>query len=141
MKNKIRTKDFIERLNNPLNRQISLFLVVGVVCYLISVLLLMFFVEVAAIEVNLANLIASVLTILISYFLNVKFIFQSGKYRFFKEFIAFLAFSLMGLGINVTLMYILTKYTTVWYVISKTIVTVAVAVFNFSTRKWVIFKN
>ncbi len=141
MKNKIRIEQFIERLYNPLNRQISLFLVVGSVCYLISVLLLIFFVEIAVLEVNLANLIASVLTIFISYFLNVKFIFQGGKYRFFKEFMAFLAFSFMGLGINITLMYILTKYTTVWYVISKTMVTVVVAVFNFSTRKWVIFKN
>ncbi len=141
MKNKIRIGQFIERLYSPLNRQISLFLVVGAVCYLISVSLLMFFVEIAVLEVNLANLIASVLTILISYFLNVKFIFQGGKYRLFKELIAFLAFSFIGLGINVTFMYILTKYTTVWYVISKTMVTVLVAIFNFSTRKWLIFKN
>ncbi len=122
-------------------KQIFAFLTVGVICYAVSIVLLMALVELLHIEVNLANLIASVITIVICYYLNVMLVFQSGKYSKFKEFVAFFTFSLVGLSLNVGLMYLLTEFTSIWYVISKTLVTGAVAVFNFTTRKIIVFQG
>jgi len=127
------------KLSSLFNRQILLFVFVGVICYCIGILLLMFFVELVQLEVNLANLISSTITIFICYLLNVKFVFKSGRHSRNKEILAFYVFSFLGLLLNITLMFIMTKYLPIWYVISKTVVTVVVAVFNFTTRKRFVF--
>lgn len=127
------------KLSSLFNRQILLFVFVGVICYLIGILLLMFFVELVQLEVNLANLISSTITIFICYLLNVKFVFKSGRHSRSKEILAFYVFSFLGLLLNITLMFLMTKYLPIWYVISKTVVTAVVAVFNFTTRKRFVF--
>ncbi|TMM53437.1 GtrA family protein [Maribacter algarum] len=129
------------KLNNPLFRQIFLFLSVGVVCYFVSIVLLLFFVEIVHFEVNFANFLASFITIFVCYLLNVKFVFKSGRHSKQKEIIAFFSFSAIGLVLNIVLMYLMTTYTPIWYVISKTLITIFIAVFNFIVRKKLIFLN
>ncbi|SDD92696.1 Putative flippase GtrA (transmembrane translocase of bactoprenol-linked glucose) [Pricia antarctica] len=126
-------------LTNPLFRQIFLFLSVGVVCYFISIILLMFLVEVANIDVNLANAISSVIVIFICYLLNAKFVFKGGRYSQKKEILAFFVVSFFGFLLNVLLMFLMTEYLAIWYVISKTVVTISIAVFNFVFRKRFVF--
>lgn len=127
------------KLTNPLVRQIFLFLFVGGLCYLIGISLLIFIVEVIRLEVNLANIVSSVIVIFICYLLNAKFVFKGGRYSKKKEIAAFFVLSFVGFLLNVTLMFLMTKYLAIWYVISKTIVTIIVAVFNFITRKKIVF--
>lgn len=127
------------KLTSPLVRQVFLFLCVGGVCYVISILLLMFFVETMHVEVNLANIVASIIVIFICYLLNAKFVFKGGRHSKKKEIASFFAFSFLGFLLNVILMFLMTKYLAIWYVISKTIVTIVVAVFNFISRKKFVF--
>ena len=127
------------KLTNPLMRQIILFFSVGVVCYFVSIALLIFFVEYSKMEVNLANVVASIITIFICYLLNAKFVFKGGRYSRSKEIIAFFVVASIGFFLNVSLMYIMTTYLPIWYVISKTFVTGAVAAFNFVARKKFVF--
>ena len=129
------------KFNKILLRQIALFLMVGGVCYVVGMVFLIFFVEILKIEVNLANLIASLLTIFICYYLNVKLVFKSGRYSRKKEFFTFFSFSIFGLILNVVLMYLMTTYLPIWYVISKTLITIFIAVFNFIVRKKLVFLN
>ena len=96
---------------------------------------LILFVEWLKVEVNLANIITSVFTIFICYLLNVKFVFKGGRFTKKKEILAFYIFSFMGSLLNVALMFVLTEYLLIWYVVAKTLVTMAVAVFNLITRK------
>ena len=77
------------KLTHPLMRQIILFFSVGVVCYFVAITLLMFFVEYSKMEVNLANVVASIITIFVCYLLNVKFVFKGGRYSRSKEILAF----------------------------------------------------
>jgi len=126
---------------NKIHRQVLLFILAGVICYIVSIVLLMTLVELIKVEVNLANLIASLITIVICYWLNIIMVFVPGKYIKLKEFLVFLSFSLLGLLINVTLMYLLTEFTNIWYVISKTLITGFVSVFNFTTRKFIVFQD
>lgn len=122
-----------------LSKQIVLFLIVGAICYIASMVFLIFFVEVLKIEVNLANLLASLITIFICYFLNAKWVFEGGRYSRNKEAFAFFSFSILGLVLNVILMYLMTTFIPIWYAISKTIIIVFIAVFNFIVRKKFIF--
>lgn len=120
-------------------RQIILFILIGFLCYLIGMSQLIFLVEWLNLEVNLANIISSFITIFICYLLNVKFVFKSGRYSKSKEIFAFYVFSFIGFFLNIGLMFLMTKYLPIWYVISKTIVTLVVAVFNFIARKKFVF--
>lgn len=129
------------KADNPLLRQVVLFAVVGGICYVVSIILLLFFVEISQMEVNLANLIASLITIFVCYVLNANFVFKGGRHSKGKEVLAFFSFSLLGLLLNVILMYLMTRYLPIWYVISKTIIVAVVAVFNFVVRKKLIFLN
>lgn len=128
-------------LNKPLFRQIFSFLFVGGICYVVAIALLLFFVEIANIEVNLANLLSSFITIFVCYFLNAQFVFQGGRYSRKKEILIFFCFSLVGLILNVVLMYLMTTFLAIWYVASKTLITAFIAVFNFVARKKVVFQN
>ena len=124
-----------------LNRQVILFIFIGGLCYLIGLGQLILLVEWLKMEVNLANVIASVITIFICYVLNVNYVFKGGKYSRGKEILAFYIFSFAGLLLNVSLMYVMTKYLLIWYVLAKTLVTIIVAIFNFITRKRIVFLN
>lgn len=126
-------------LKHPLLRQIFSFLFVGSACYFIGIGLLMLFVEFGRLEVNLANIVSSVIVIYICYLLNVKFVFKRGRFSRKKEILAFFTVSFLGFLLNVLLMYLMTKYLAIWYVISKTVVTIIVAVFNFISRKKFVF--
>ena len=126
---------------SPIIQQILLFLLVGGICYVVAIALLMFFVEFIELEVNFANFIASFITIFVCYLLNAKFVFKSGRHSKQKEILAFFSFSIIGLVLNIVLMYLMTSYTPIWYVISKTMITAFIAVFNFIVRKKLVFLN
>jgi len=127
------------KLKNSFLRQILSFIVVGGICYMVSVILLVLSVEVLQMEVNLANLITSLITIFVCYVLNVNFVFVGGRHSKKKEVMTFFSFSILGLALNVILMYLMTTYLPIWYVISKTIIVAIVSVFNFVVRKNFVF--
>ena len=127
------------RLSSPLIRQLFSFVSVGAVCYVVGISLLMFFVEIVKLEVNFANLISSTITIFVCYLLNIKFVFKAGRHSKKKEILMFFTFSLMGLLLNLLLLFLMTKYLPIWYVISKTLVIMLIAIFNFVIRKKFIF--
>ncbi|TMM59124.1 GtrA family protein [Maribacter algarum] len=130
---------FKYNLRSPIVHQILLFLFVGGICYFFGIALLLLFVEITHFEVNFANFLASLITIFVCYLLNAKFVFKSGRYSRQKEVMAFFSFSIIGLFLNVVLMYVMTTYLPIWYVISKTLITIFIAVFNFIVRKKLIF--
>lgn len=124
-----------------LGKQIFLFVFIGGICYVLVMGLLMLFVEQFGIEKNLANVLASLIVMVVNYFLNATFVFERGRLNPWKEASAFFLFAGIGFGINVVLYYLLTAFTPIDYLSSKTIVVILVAVFNFLTRKFLVFKG
>lgn len=124
-----------------LSKQIALFVMVGGVCYFIVMALMVLFIEVMGMEVNMANVVASLIVMVINYFLNAFFVFERGRHQPWKEASAFFLFAGMGFGLNVVLMYLMTTFTPLHYTIIKTIVVFMVAGFNFVTRKLIVFKD
>ena len=55
--------------------------------------------------------------------------------RKIKEFVLFLFISIIGLGLNQLLMWMLVEKIKIYYMIAKIMVTVLVMVYNFITRK------
>lgn len=99
------------------------------------------FVEVMAIEVNVSNLIASLIATYVAYLLNARYIFTRGKFDPKRELYLFFLYSFFGLMLNVLLMYLLTTFVPISIYISKTLVTLWVAIFNFVTRKYLVFNG
>lgn len=124
-----------------LGKQVFMFLLIGGICFVLVMGLLFLFVEYFFIEKNLANIIASLIVIFINYFLNAWFVFERGRHSRWKEFTGFFLFSMIGFGLNVLLFGLMTKYVPIHYAISKTLIILLVAVFNFTTRKLLIFKG
>lgn len=121
--------------------QVLLFVLAGGICYLISVAILLALVEWGNMEVNLANLLASLVAIYAAHRLNGSFVFRQGKHAPAREISMFFLLSFTGLLLNMALMYLLTQYTALWYILSKTLVTGVVAIFNFTTRKFLVFNG
>lgn len=56
-----------------------------------------------------------------------------------KQIVAYLAISLMNLGLNTLLMYLLITYTTLWYVVDQFITSALIAVESFFLYRHVVF--
>ena len=100
---------------------------------------LIILVEVLKINVTIANCISVILASYAAYILNVKFIFQNGKYGIKKEITYFYIFAAVSFILNVSFMYIVVELLSWWYITAKITVTTTIALFNFITRKWFIF--
>ena len=129
------------KVTSSLHRQIVLFLISGGICFAADLAILVFLVEIMKMNVIIANCISVIFSIYIAYKLNVKFIFRNGKFGLSKEVTLFFVFSGISFLLDVFFLFLLVKYVMMWYVIAKIIVTLLVALFNFSTRKWFIFSN
>ncbi len=129
------------KVTSSINKQVFLFLISGGICFIVDMTILVFLVEIIKMNVIIANCISVIFAIIVAYMLNVKFIFQNGKFGATKEFSLFFVFSGFSFLLDVLFLFVLVEYVMMWYVLAKIIVTLFVALFNFSTRKWFIFAN
>ncbi len=75
-----------------------------------------------------------------NYSLCTRFVFKSRKLEnAFAEFGVFTLIGVIGLGLNTLLLWSLTQFVGVYYMISKIIAVVIVFVFNFWLRKKILF--
>ncbi len=76
----------------------------------------------------------------VNYALSVKWVFQEhALHSRIVEFALFTAIGLVGLGLNETIIWMATELAGVYYLFSKIISTVAVFVWNFAARKYLLF--
>ena len=129
------------KVTSSLHRQVILFIISGGICFSVDLAILVFLVEILKMDVIAANCISVIFSIYVAYRLNVKFIFQNRKFGLSKEVTLFFLFSGISFLLDVFFLFLLVEYVLMWYVIAKIIVTLLVAIFNFSTRKWFIFSN
>ncbi len=129
------------KVTSSVHKQVFLFIISGGICFITDLAILVFLVEILKMNVIVANCISVIFTIFLAYQLNVKFIFQSGKFGLRKEISLFYIFSGISFFLDVFFLFILVDYVLMWYVLAKIIVSLVVALFNFSTRKWFIFSK
>lgn len=76
----------------------------------------------------------------INYILSIKLIFLRGKFSSYTlEFSVFMAFTLLGLLFNQLIMYLCTEILFWIYFYSKVVAIIVVTLFNFLTKKHVVF--
>ena len=122
--------------------QLLKFGVVGVICFLIDFGLLVIMTEAFSINYLISSGISFAVSVTVNYLLSMRYVFVS-KNASAKtaEFFVFVALSVVGLGINQLLMWIMVDKIHIYYMLSKVITTAIVMIYNFVTRKLLLEKH
>lgn len=116
--------------------QIFKFGIVGVIAFLIDYVTLIICKEVFHLNTLLSAAIAFTVSVIVNYILSVKWVFDVNKKNSGKRnFIIFIIFSLMGLGLTELIMWFGEDILKISYLIVKIVATIIVMIFNFITRK------
>lgn len=122
--------------NNKLFNQILKFGVVGGIAFVIDYVTLIICKELFNINVLLSAAIAFTVSVIFNYILSIKWVFDVNKEKDSrKNFIIFIIFSIIGLGLTELIMWFGTDIIKIYYLIVKIIATGIVMIFNFITRK------
>ena len=129
-------KDLLSMANSPVVR----FLIVGLFCA--SVEYITFHVSIRTFEIGYleANVLSLVIAIIINYSLSRTFVFAKSKYSKRVEFLSFIFFSILAISLNQYILWLLFKVLENDIRASKLIAIVFVAVFNYLTKKYLVFK-
>ena len=116
--------------------QMFKFVIVGGTAFVIDYTTLIICKEIFHLNTLLSAAIAFIISTIFNYILSIKWVFDvSNKHSGKRNFIIFVVFSLMGLGLTELIMWIGEDILGISYLIIKIIATAIVMVFNFVTRK------
>jgi putative flippase GtrA len=116
--------------------QFMKFGIVGVIAFIIDYGVMIFLTEVFGVPYLISTTISFVVSVIFNYFASMRFVFKrKDDMSRRREFIIFVVLSVCGLAINDVLMWLMVDSLFIDYRISKIVVTVVVAVWNFVTRK------
>ena len=116
--------------------QIMKFGIVGVIAFVIDYGLMIVLTELFGVNYLLSTTISFIVSVIFNYLASMRFVFahKEGLSRR-REFIIFVALSVVGLGLNDLLRWVGPSLLGVDYRITKIVVTAIVMVYNFITRK------
>ena len=116
--------------------QFMKFGIVGVIAFIIDYGVMIFLTEVFGVPYLISTTISFVVSVIFNYFASMRFVFKrKDDMSRRREFIIFVVLSVCGLAINDVLMWLMVDSLFIDYRLSKIVVTVVVAVWNFVTRK------
>ena len=116
--------------------QFMKFGIVGVIAFVIDYGVMIFLTEVFGVPYLISTTISFVVSVIFNYFASMRFVFKrKDDMSRRREFIIFIVLSVCGLGITDLLMWLMVASLYIDYRLSKIVVTVVVAVWNFVTRK------
>lgn len=116
--------------------QMFKFAIVGGLAFVIDYVTLIICKEVFHLDTLISAAIAFTVSVIVNYILSVKWVFDvSDKHSGKRNFIIFIVFSLMGLGLTELIMWIGEDLLHISYLIVKIVATIIVMIFNFITRK------
>ena len=117
--------------------QLIKFGLVGGIAFLIDYGIMVFLTEVFKIPSLISAAISFTVSVIFNYIESVKWVFDVDKEKNSKtkELVVFILLSIVGLGINELIMWIMDKEFGIYYMISKIVATIVVMCYNFITRK------
>lgn len=117
--------------------QLIKFGLVGGIAFIIDYGIMVFLTEVFKVPSLISAAISFTVSVIFNYIASVKWVFDVDKEKNSKakELIVFIILSVIGLGINELIMWIMDKKFGIYYMISKIVATIVVMCYNFITRK------
>jgi putative flippase GtrA len=136
------TKSIFENILKLLKAEFTKFVFVGGISAIIEFSLLILFVEKLAIDYLFGNVFAFALTNIVTYILTKRFVFngtQSANKA--QEAGLFFLCLLGGLVVNQIVLWAVVEFTLIDYRIAKVIAIAITVIWNFFTRKHLVFRN
>jgi putative flippase GtrA len=130
---------FIEETENWFI-QLFRYLFVGGFAFVVDYGLLLFLTEALGLHYLISATISFIAGLIVNYFLSTSWIFR--KSRLENKWVEFLFYSIIGaigLGLNNLLLYLLTDKVHIHYMISKLLATAFVMLWNFVSRRIILF--
>lgn len=121
--------------NEKLLIQIIKFLIVGGIATIIDWLIYYILYNYLNIKPLISNIISYSISTVYNYLATVKFVFNVNENNGKRNFLIFIIFSLIGLGLSELLLYLFIDKLNINQMISKILSTIIVMTFNFITRK------
>lgn len=123
-------------LENKLFKQIIRFGIIGGLAFLIDYALLYICTDIVGIHYLISSIISFTVSVIFNYILSIKWVFEVDERTDPKRnFLLFIIFSVIGLGINEVIMYVGVTMWEIYYMLVKIFATFIVMIFNFITRK------
>jgi len=127
-------------ISSLLTRQFIRYLYVGGLSFLVDFTCLYYLTEHIGMHYLISATLAFSLGLTTSYLLCLAWVFDFRRMpNRWHEFMVFSAIGLFGLVLNNLLLWLLTEYAGLYYLVSKIIATAAILFFNFSLRRWLLF--
>ena len=117
--------------------QLVKFGIVGVIATLLEWIIFYICTNQLKIHYSISTVIGFSISTIFNYWASVKWVFDVDKEKNSKtkELVVFILLSIVGLGINELIMWIMDKKFGIYYMISKIVATIVVMCYNFITRK------
>ena len=134
---------FINFIKNKLLNDFVRFVkycIVGLLGAVIDILVLYFLVKYANLNYLLAGSLSFVLAVINNYCLNKFWTFQNKSKKYFKQFSSFLLIALVGLILNIGIMYACVEFLNINYLTAKVLAIIIVTFWNFLMNKFWVFK-
>ncbi len=125
-------------MKNKLFGQIIRFLLWGLIPTATDVIILVILSEKFGVNVLLSSAISFLVSVTISYFISMRFVFRGGNMKRMKEYILFVLLSLGGLLINQAIMWFGISLINVHYLIAKLMSLALVPAYNFISKKLIL---
>jgi putative flippase GtrA len=121
--------------------QIIKFAIAGASGAVVELGLFTLLVSIFSVHYQNAGILSTVVGILVNYIISQKWVFESGRYSQKIEFLAFIGTSFIGLILNQSAIWLLVDHVGLNNILSKAMAISFVAIFNFFTKKYLVFKN
>jgi putative flippase GtrA len=117
------------------------FAIVGSSGFLLDFFILVFLVEIAQVHYLAAATCGFIAATIFNYIFNKKWTFKDNSSRYIRQYAIFLIISIVGLGINNGVLYIGVEIFGIYYIFTKIVATLLVALWNFFMNKFITFKK
>lgn len=120
--------------------QLFRYLFVGGAAFVVDFGSLYLLTQYAGLHYTLSAALSFILGLVVNYLLSIRWVFSERKLRNRSaEFIVFAIIGIVGLGLNVAIIWFFTEYIRLHYLVSKIVAAVLVFLWNFAGRKFILF--
>ncbi|WP_207534710.1 GtrA family protein [Desertivirga arenae] len=129
----------ILQLKELSSHEVSRFLIVGILSFIIEFCVFTLLVDLADIPYTIANFPAMAVAIIANYFLTKKHVFTTSRYGNQLTFILFSVFTLAGAALNQFFLWFFAEQVVLNIKVCKVLAVGLTSVFNYFTKKYFVF--
>lgn len=121
-------------------REFFSYMTIGFLALFLDLACVYFFTEFFALHYLISVALAFTLAAILNYILQKMITFRNSSKKYLKQFLAFFLIGLVGLAINLSVVYLGVEYVGLWYMTAKLVATVLAFFWNFSANKLLTFR-